>query len=91
MSRALGYHVGYRSETPSSAAYPTTLHNIDVGLDLKKRLSLTRRTEVTFTTGTAFIKVKPIESAATTGPLKQFTVRAMPVSTTTSGKPGLPH
>lgn len=75
VTRALGYHVGYSfGNAQFGGLSPTTLHNIDVGLDLKKRLSLTRRTEVTFTTGTAFIKVKPIESAATTGPLKQFTV-----------------
>lgn len=69
INRTFGYHLGYSYGNTRFGGYsPTTNHNIDVGLDLQKALSLTRRTTFTFTTGTTFIKAAPVGTAATAAP-----------------------
>ena len=75
INRTVGYHLGYAfGNAHFGGVSPTVLHNIDVGLDLHKELSLTRRTTFSFTTGTTFIKAKPVNTAVDIGATKQFNI-----------------
>lgn len=73
INRALGYHLGYSYGNTRFGGYsPTNAHNIDVGLDLQKALSLTRRTTLSFTTGTTLVKARPVNAPATSEPTTDF-------------------
>lgn len=55
IGQGIGYHMGYGygQATFIGIADPTVFHNIDVGLNLNKALSISRRTTFSFSTGTA--------------------------------------
>lgn len=73
INRALGYHLGYSYGNTRFGGYsPTNAHNIDVGLDLQKTLSVTRRTTLSFTTGTTFVKARSVDASATDEPTTDF-------------------
>lgn len=73
INRTVGYHLGYGfGNAHFGGVSPTVLHNIDVGIDLQKSLSLTRRTTFSFTTGTTFIKATPVNSNVNVGATKEF-------------------
>ena len=75
INRTIGYHLGYSfGNSHFGGVSPTVLHNIDVGLDIRKTLSLTRRTTFSFTTGTTFIKANPVNTAVAIGVTKEFNV-----------------
>ena len=75
INRTVGYHLGYSfGNAHFGGVSPTVLHNIDVGLDIHKELSFTRRTTFSFTTGTTFIKANPVNTAVVVGPTKEFNV-----------------
>ena len=75
INRTVGYHLGYSfGNAHFGGVSPTVLHNIDVGIDLQKSLSLTRRTTFSFTTGTTFIKATPVNSTVAVGATKEFNV-----------------
>lgn len=60
MTRSIGYHVGYGyGNTRSLGPGQLSDHNIDVGLDITKALSLTRRTVFSFSTGSTLLRGRP--------------------------------
>lgn len=57
-SRGLGFHLGYgymERRLGASLANLTRGHNLDVGVDLDRGLSLTRRTKLMFSTGSSAV------------------------------------
>jgi len=58
VSRFFGVHAGYGYTTATFRGIPggTGFHNIDVGVDLHKALSLSRRTTFSFSTGSTIVR-----------------------------------
>ena len=68
ITRTLGYHLGYDYGTMLyGEPLGSALNTIDIGLDFDRALSVSRRTVFQFTTGSAFIKAKPIDAAQSDG------------------------
>ena len=66
LTRSVGLHAGYGfGQTQFGGEKSAVQHNIDVGLDLKRALSLTRRTTFRFTTGTTALRVRGATGGAT--------------------------
>ena len=82
INRTIGYHLGYRfGNAHFGGLSPAVLHNFDVGLDIRKSLSLTRRTTFRFTTGTTLIKATPLNRGETVGTTREFNILANAVLT----------
>ena len=58
ISKSFGVHAGYSFTTATYRGIPgnTGFHNIDVGVDLHKALSLSRRTVFSFSTGSTIVR-----------------------------------
>ena len=60
LTQHLGFHLGYRYESADYAqivtSRPRRIHNIDAGVDYGRALSVSRRTTLSFSTGSAIVR-----------------------------------
>jgi hypothetical protein len=82
LSRTMQLRLGYTHQigeylAPNGSSKSATTHNLDIGVDYQRPISLSRRTRLTFSSGSTIVdREAPAGSTVTTGRKRQFGVTA---------------